>query len=214
MDSILSNTVSRRLGTKVEASIAICMKREGFTYRAFPAEALSRSAGSDDHFSLAERRSIGFGVSALLAPPPAHSPGSTEPAFQSSLQRCRLQTQKTYQPTSEAILRVGKAYLTERRKAEGLPAFSKFRLEYSSCMAQAGFPGVKTSQDAFDLAMKPFNAELPLEQVREIEIPIAVADFRCVTKNDKYRRAAFEEAQTKVGTRYSDDITLIETKTR
>jgi hypothetical protein len=108
---------------------------------------------------------------------------------------------------------VGKAYLTDRRSAERLPAFARFRSEYSTCMTNAGFAGVKTSQDAFDLAMKPYNAELPLEQVRKIEIPLAVADFRCITKSDEFRPAAFAAAQAKIGAKYSGEITLIQTNT-
>lgn len=211
MDSILTNSASRVLNAKLEVANASCMKREGFKYQALPVKSFSRTAGPEDHFTLAERRSIGFGVSSLVAPPPIRRPWSTEPSFQDSLNRCRKLSQTASQSTMEAIFRVGSAYFAERKKAEQSRAFLRFRSNYSNCMTRMGFPRVKTSEDAFEVAMRPYKAGQSLEEIRKIEIPLAVADFRCVKKNEEFRQTALAEAQAKIRVKYFDELTLIRT---
>lgn len=88
---------------------------------------------------------------------------------------------------------------------ETAPAIKAVNAEWASCMADAGFPDLRSKQDAFDIVMNENNAlwegtetgptDEETQAARDHEIEVALADFRCaeeVNYNDVQLKTQFE----------------------
>lgn len=123
--------------------------------------------------------------------------------------RCQEKARAEHHVVAEAIARVGRSYDNLRKREEQTPAFREFLAQYGACMARSGFPNVRSSDDAFNLAVVRYvEGRLPAE-IWATERPIAIADFECVGKNRADRDKVRNEAKRKVTVTSEADLALV-----
>ncbi len=205
---VLTNQATRRVFARIEGGVQACMRKEGFRYLRTDPTDNARSAGSEFNFTLSGRKSSGFGISELLKPRRAASQ-DPDPAFQDSVVSCRKTELKAAQTYFDAINNIGTDYLSRRSLLKATPKFMEFQKLYAACMTLSGYPGTKDSDAAFAKALVPYKAKLSMPEIKAVEIPIAVADFMCVTKYDHLRASALAAQEETVLESHEKDFLLL-----
>ena len=208
LEKIVSNKSFLSLARLKASKVQTCMRKNGFSeFRSLDPTAVSKSAGARSNFTLGDRRDIGFGVLTLLDPPPPHP--SSLAGEEQALAGCSKEANDQLQLATESMVRTTNRYLEARQELEGKPLFLTAKRSYAKCMASNGFPRYTSSEAAFRAVLKIYKEGANQQKVRDFEIPVAVADYRCILLSEKLVANDLKAMRTAVVNASAKDLEII-----